>query len=102
MEVIFWQDCEDQEITKFPYRDKVNDVIGTSVRWFSKVGDDGNGHPEYGLRLFTIQPGGHVPIHKHFYHQTMYILSGEFECWEFDPDTDELKEKAVCGPGTVS
>jgi uncharacterized RmlC-like cupin family protein len=30
----------------------------------------------------------------------MYILSGEFECWEFDEKTDELKKKVVCRPGT--
>jgi uncharacterized RmlC-like cupin family protein len=31
----------------------------------------------------------------------MYILSGEFECWEFDEKTDELKKKVVCKPGTA-
>ncbi len=100
MKITHWQDCEDKKIKKFPYREQMNDVVGTSVRWLSEFGDDGNGYPEYGLRLFTIQPGGQIPIHNHFYHQTMYIVSGEFECWEFDPDTDELKKKAVCGPGT--
>jgi quercetin dioxygenase-like cupin family protein len=101
MHVTHWKDCEDKKIEKFPYRGKVNDVIGTSVRWLSKFGDDGNGYPEYGLRLFTIQPGGMIPIHNHFYHQTMYILSGEFECWEFEPQTDQHKHKVICGPGTA-
>ena len=100
MQVVHWQDCEDTKIEKFPYRDKINEVIGTSVRWLSKHGDDGHGYPEYGLRFFTIQPGGQIPIHNHFYHQTMFIVSGEFECWNFDPETDEIKEKFICGPGT--
>lgn len=100
MEVIHWQDCQDQKIEKFPYKEKINEVIGTSVRWLSKHGDDGNGYPEYGLRFFTIQPGGHIPVHNHFYHQTMFILSGEFECWDFDSETDQIKEKFICGPGT--
>jgi mannose-6-phosphate isomerase-like protein (cupin superfamily) len=30
----------------------------------------------------------------------MFILSGEFECWDFDPETDALREKIVCGQGT--
>ena len=30
----------------------------------------------------------------------MYILTGEFECWSFDPETDEISEKEVCGPGS--
>ena len=100
MEVMHWKDCEDVKIEKFPYRGGMYDVIGTSVRWLSKNGDDGHGNPEYGLRFFTIQPGGEIPIHNHFYHQTMYILSGEFECWEFDSENDELNKKVICGPGS--
>ena len=93
-------DCLDVKIEKFPYRGKMLPVKGISVRWLSKTGDDGNGYPEYGLRLFTAQPGGEIPIHNHFYHQTMYILSGQFECWSFDPETDTLKDKKLCGPGS--
>ncbi len=100
MKVIHWTDCEEKQIDKFPYRGRQLDVIGTSIRWLSQHGEDENGIPEYGLRFFTIQPGGQIPIHNHFYHQTMYILSGEFECWEFDENTDELKKKVVCRPGT--
>ena len=100
METVHWKDCEDKKIDKFPYKGDKLDVIGTSIRWLSQHGDDGHGIPEYGLRFFTIQPGGQIPIHNHFYHQTMFILSGEFECWEFDLGTVELKKKAVCGAGT--
>jgi len=79
MEILSWKDKEDVEIKKFPYRGKQLDVKGISIRWLSKHGDDGMGYPEYGLRFFTAQPGGEIPIHNHFYHQTMYILSGQFE-----------------------
>jgi quercetin dioxygenase-like cupin family protein len=99
MEVLDWKDCEDKSIDKFPYKGKMMNVLGTSVRWLSKHGDDGHGYPEYGLRLFTIQPGGQIPIHNHFYHQTMFILEGEFECWSFDTETDQLSKKELCGPG---
>ncbi len=99
MQIMNWKDVEDIKIEKFPYKGKPMEVIGTSVRWLSKHGDDGNGYPEYGLRFFTIQPGGRIPIHSHFYHQTMYILSGSFECWKFDSETDQLKEKALANPG---
>ena len=75
------------------------DVVGTSVRWLSKHGEDGNGYPEYGLRHFTIKPGGRIPIHNHFYHQTMYILQGTFECWQFDPDTGEIVKEKIVKPG---
>ncbi len=74
------------------------DVIGTSIRWLSQHGEDENGIPEYGLRFFTIQPGGQIPIHNHFYHQTMYILSGEFECWEFDEKPMNSRKKWCADP----
>ena len=99
MEIVHWKECEDKKIDKFPYKGDMMDVVGTSVRWLSKSGDDGHGYPEYGLRYFTIQPGGHIPIHNHFYHQTMYIVEGEFECWSFDLETDALRFKKICGPG---
>ena len=99
MEIINFMECEDVKVEKFPYRGEMNDVLGTSIRWLSKHGDDGHGYPEYGLRYFTIQPGGQIPIHNHFYHQTMYILQGEFECWCFDPETDKLADKSIAKPG---
>ena len=99
MEVINWKDCEDVKIDKFPYRGEMREVKGISVRWLSKHGDDGNGYPEYGLRFFTAQPGGEIPIHNHFYHQTMYIVSGQFECWQFNSENDELDRKVICNPG---
>ncbi len=100
MDVGHWKEYEETHIDKFPYKGKMLDVVGTSVRWLSKNGDDGNGYPEYGLRYFTIQPGGSIPIHNHFYHQTMYIVSGEFECYAYDKKTDELTETKIAGPGT--
>jgi quercetin dioxygenase-like cupin family protein len=99
MHVINWKDCEDKKIDKFPYRGKQYDVKGISVRWLSSHGDDGTGYPEYGLRFFTAQPSGEIPIHNHFYHQTMYIVSGQFECYQYDADTDEVVKTVTCGPG---
>jgi quercetin dioxygenase-like cupin family protein len=99
MEIVNGSECEDVKIEKFPYRGKPYDVKGISVRWLSRAGDDGTGYPEYGLRLFTAQPGGEIPIHNHFYIQTMYILSGRFECFQFGPETDRVVKKRICGPG---
>jgi quercetin dioxygenase-like cupin family protein len=100
MDIVDRKDCEDKKIDTFPYKGKLLDVKGISVRWLSKFGDDGHGYPDYGLRLFTAAPSGEIPIHNHFYHQTMYILSGTFECWKFDPQTDQLAKKVVCPAGT--
>ncbi|MCB2190973.1 MAG: cupin domain-containing protein [Deltaproteobacteria bacterium] len=100
MQAIKALDAQDVKIEQFPYRGKMYEVKGISVRWLSKCGDDGHGSPEYGLRLFTAQPGGEIPIHNHFYHQTMYILEGTFECYGYDAESDELSETQVCGPGS--
>jgi quercetin dioxygenase-like cupin family protein len=99
MEVLKSKDIEDMKVENIPYRGKLYDVKGISVRWLSKTGKNKDGQPEYGLRFFTAQPGGEIPIHNHFYVQTMYILSGQFECWRFDPETHDMVEKVICGPG---
>jgi quercetin dioxygenase-like cupin family protein len=101
MEVLKWNDPEEIRVERFPYKGQMHDVKGISVRWLSKHGEDDTGQPEYGLRHFTAEPDGKIPIHNHFYHQTMYILSGQFECWRFDRETDELVKKWICGPGDV-
>ena len=90
---------EDLKIGTFPYRGQPLEVKGISVRWLSRCGDDGHGNPEYGLRLFTAQGGGEIPIHNHFYEQTMYILSGRFVCHQYDPETDKVVQEVECGPG---
>ena len=99
MEVFNWKDIDEVKVEKIHYRGKLNDVTGISIRWLSKTGKDKDGQPEYGLRFFTAKPGGEIPIHNHFYVQTMYIMSGHFECWRFDAETDEMVEKVICGPG---
>ncbi len=99
MEIMNFKDCDEVKIEKFPFKGEMRDVTGTGVRWLSSSGDDGTGYPEYGLRFFTIQPGGEIPIHNHFYHQTMYILSGRAECRQFDMETEEVVVSKVTGPG---
>lgn len=99
MEVLHFKNCEDVKIEKFPFKGEQRDVTGTSIRWLSKTGDDGTGYPEYGLRYFTIQPGGEIPIHNHFYHQTMYILSGKCECYCYDMESEEITKTIETGPG---
>jgi quercetin dioxygenase-like cupin family protein len=99
MEVCNWRDIEEGEVKEIPYKGTMNEVKGIGIRWLSKAVRDKDGEAEYGLRLFTAKPGAEIPIHNHFYVQTMYILSGRFECWRFDPETDEKIESVACGPG---
>ncbi len=94
-------DVEDVKVGSVSYKGASLDAKQVSVRWLSKTGLDSQGGPAYGLRLFTVGPGGVIPIHNHSYVQTMYIVSGQFECWEFSPKTDQIINNKVCGPGDM-
>lgn len=87
------------KIKEIKYKNLVHEVKGVTIRWLSKEGRDADGNPEYGLRHFTVEPGGSIPAHNHFYLQTMYIESGTFECYGYDPDTDEPVTTKICKPG---
>lgn len=86
-------DRPDQKIESFPYKGKLLPVKEVWIRWLSQAGPQGS--PDYGLRFFTIGPAGEIPIHNHFYHQTMYILSGMLLCCRHDPQTDEVVDSRV-------
>jgi quercetin dioxygenase-like cupin family protein len=90
------EDKKDKKIETYPYKGKPLPVKDVWIRWLSKAGPEEN--PEYGLRFFTIGPGGEIPLHNHFYYQTMYILSGRIRCMRYDPDSDAVVEEKVLGP----
>jgi len=99
VDVRHWDEVESAEVASLEYRSQMLSVRGITIRWLSKCGDDGTGSPQYGLRFFTAEPRGEIPIHAHAYHQTVYILTGRFKSWEFDSETDELVSEKLCGPG---
>lgn len=90
---------EERQIREFPYRGKPLPVREVSVRWLSQAGPPES--PEYGLRLFRVGPGGEIPIHKHFYYQTMYVLSGHLLAFAHDAETDQVVQEKTVGPGDV-
>jgi len=36
-----------------------------------------NGVPTFSFRVFTIEPGGHTPFHRHEFEHMNYVISGE-------------------------
>lgn len=96
MIVINVNDREDTRIETFPYKGKKLEVKNTFVRWLSQAGPKDS--PEYGLRFFTVGPGGSIPIHNHFYYQTMYIMEGRLLVFSYDLDTDEKVQEKEVGP----
>lgn len=95
MQVLNVNDKQDTKIETYPYKGKPLQVKETWIRWLSQAGPDGS--PEYGLRFFTIGPGGEIPIHNHLYYQTMYILSGCLSVVSYDINTDQQVEEKIMG-----
>jgi quercetin dioxygenase-like cupin family protein len=89
-------DAKEIKLETYPYRGTPYPMKEVYIRWLSQVGPDGAA--EYGLRFFTIGPGGKIPIHNHLYYQTMFILSGHVRCFKHDSKTDEVLEEKVLGP----
>ena len=90
------KNVEKREIKSFPFKGKSLPVVGTTIQWLSQVGDAAL--PEYGLRLFTMKPGGIIPTHQHEYAQTQVILSGTLLAASYDDNGKVIEEKAF-GPG---
>ena len=97
MKVLKVEEAPEKKIETFPYRGQQLKVRGVTVRWLSQAGPLES--PEYGLRFFRIGPGGEIPIHKHLYYQTMYILSGRALCRGHDQETDAPTQEREVGPG---
>lgn len=49
-------DVENVQVGTLPYKGETKDAKQVSVRWLSRVGQDAQGSPAYGLRLFTVGP----------------------------------------------
>ena len=96
MNVLNLSDTKETKIESFPYKGKPLKVNKVGVRWLSQAGPEDS--PEYGLRFFTVGPGGEIPIHNHFYVQTMYILSGQLTVYSYDLETDEQTGEQEVGP----
>jgi len=47
---------------------------GVRIRWL--IGKD-DGAPNFYMRLFTVAPGGHTPLHSHKWEHEVYILAGQ-------------------------
>jgi quercetin dioxygenase-like cupin family protein len=61
-----YNEVEKNEVNK----EGVKDV---SIRWL--VGHD-SGAPNFYMRLFEVEPGGHSPFHSHPWEHEVYFLEG--------------------------
>ena len=89
---------EGTRVKSASFKGKAQPVEGITIRWLSRAGKGVDGGPAYGLRHFTADPGGFIPVHDHFYAQSMFIVTGYFECYTYD-ENGEVVEKVTSGPG---
>ena len=62
-----YQEVEKSQLIK----EGVKDV---SIRWL--IGED-SGAPNFYLRLFEVEPGGHSPLHAHPWEHEVFIVEGK-------------------------
>ena len=55
-------------------RVEMDGAQGVWIRWL--IGED-SGAPNFYLRLFEVEPGGHTPFHTHPFEHEVYILAGK-------------------------
>jgi quercetin dioxygenase-like cupin family protein len=61
---------------------------GTFIQEFVTARD---GAPNFALRVFELQPGGHTPYHAHAWEHENYVLEGEGVLVNPDGSTTSLK-----------
>jgi len=50
-----------------------------------------DGAPNFAMRIFEVQPGGHTPLHQHPYEHEIYVLEGTGTIWR---ENQELPVKS--------
>jgi len=53
------------------------------------VGSD-DGAPNFAMRLFEVESGGHTPRHQHDYEHEILVLEGNGELINHDGDSEQL------------
>lgn len=68
-------------------RNRILDAVVTeeaqdvSMSWLI---DKGTGAPNFAMRLFKIEPGGHTPCHTHDWEHEVFVVNGKGRVWAED------------------
>jgi len=76
-------------VTKKPV--EVEGAKGIGIRWLIAKED---GAPNFAMRMFEVEPGGHTPLHRHSHEHEVFVLEGNGIV------TDEGRERPI-GPEDV-
>ncbi|MCP4147210.1 MAG: cupin domain-containing protein [bacterium] len=53
---------------------KMDGAKDVSIRWL--IGED-SGAPNFHMRLFEVEPGGHTPFHTHAFEHEVFVVEGK-------------------------
>jgi quercetin dioxygenase-like cupin family protein len=73
--------CRSESVDEKPV--EMEGAAGCTVRWLVGAPD---GAPNFAMRQFTVEPGGHTPRHRHPYEHEVYVLEGAGTVREGDRD----------------
>lgn len=74
MKIQHYEQVESQPVT-------MEGATGCRVRWL--IGER-DGAPNFAMRQFEVEPGGHTPKHSHPYEHEVFVLEGRGELLEGD------------------
>ncbi len=77
------------------------EMDGAAGAWKQVPLSAGDGAPVYAYRVFTLEPGGYTPYHRHDYEHMNYIIEGEGALVDEDGIAKPLKagDFALVMPG---
>ena len=61
---------------------------GVKIRWLIR---DSDGARAFAMRYFTVEPGAHIPAHKHPYEHEIFVVKGSMKV-RIGEKTYEVKE----------
>ncbi len=53
------------------------EMDGAEKAWKQLVLSSSDGAPNFSFRVFTVEPGGHTPLHEHESEHLNYIIAGK-------------------------
>lgn len=82
------------DVTKTPV--EIEGAKGAQIQWLIGKGDDA---PNFAMRLFELQPGGHTPLHAHPHEHEVFVLAGTGIVMDDGQERPVGPEDAILVPG---
>jgi len=78
-----------------PEEVKMSGVEGTTIQWLLSARE---GAPNFTMRRFVIEPGGHIDLHGHPWEHEIYFISGRGKAFVPGIEVDVKEGDAVLIP----